>query len=664
MVTHHQTVDNVRASRDGHEFHENWAARKSLQLILPKDNLIAIAVEGLSPDDQKSASKETIEIADLVLYYGKGATFEKASEVQILQLKYSIGKETVPFCLSDAKKTLRKFAVAFHSYTHKYGAKVVRAKLKFSIITNRPILPDLQLALEGIKSGGVLNREARRQAAQFQAACSLGVDELREFAKGITLTGLAGKLSANKGDLYRVLVNWSGSRDPESKARLGGLKQLLRDKAGLAGQGRNVIRKVHVLDALEISEDDLFPCPEAFPKIGPVVEREQLADAITAISAATAPLLIHASGGMGKTVFLQSIAAKLGEEHEVFVFDCFGGGAYRSPEDGRHLPKRGLAHIANSFASRGLCDLLIPSNNSSDDLVRAFRWRLVQCVEALQNASPDKWLFLFIDAADNAAEFASEQGEPCFPVLLLRSFIYGEKIPGVKLILSCRTERRNLVRDDTDCKEYALNPFSLEETEKYLSGRVKRLKKIEIQVAHSRSEGNPRILEHLVAGDRGLLEPSEISKAIRLDDILEDRIQRALTEAKRKGHKESEISSFLAGLSVLPPPVPITDFAMAQRMDGSAVNSFSVDLAPMLERTKHGIWFRDEPTETFIRKKYGGNEDALRVVAGNLLNQQDKSVYAARALPRLLQRLGDEKNLFELAFSDAFPVRIPTAVGH
>ena len=63
-------TDAVRASRDGHEFHEAWAARKAMQLLLPDAELIGIAVEGPQPSDQVRASRATVEIADLVLYYG------------------------------------------------------------------------------------------------------------------------------------------------------------------------------------------------------------------------------------------------------------------------------------------------------------------------------------------------------------------------------------------------------------------------------------------------------------------------------------------------------------------------------------------------------------------------------------------------------------------
>ena len=46
----------------------------------------------------------------------------------------------------------------------------------------------------------------------------------------------------------------------------------------------------------------------------------------------------------------------------------------------------------------------------------------------------------------------------------------------------------------------------------------------------------------------------------------------------------------------------------------------------------------------------------LHRVASNLLARQDRSVYAARALPGLLQKLGDGERLFDLAFDDRFPV--------
>ena len=62
----------------------------------------------------------------------------------------------------------------------------------------------------------------------------------------------------------------------------------------------------------------------------------------------TPPLVLHAAGGIGKTVFMQQAAEKLAEDCEVVLFDCFAGGSFSMLEDGRHLPERGLLHIAIS----------------------------------------------------------------------------------------------------------------------------------------------------------------------------------------------------------------------------------------------------------------------------------------------------------------------------
>src|ERR1700724_2224022 len=120
-----RAIDKVRASRDGHEFHEAWAARKALQLVMPTNGLVGIAVEGLAPADQVGASAETVEIADLVLYYGTHPTFDGARSVIIVQLKYSRSLQVNPYRASDAKRTIRKFAGAFRSHKRKHGAKNV-----------------------------------------------------------------------------------------------------------------------------------------------------------------------------------------------------------------------------------------------------------------------------------------------------------------------------------------------------------------------------------------------------------------------------------------------------------------------------------------------------------------------------------------------------------
>lgn len=657
-------MDKTRASRDGHEFHEAWAARKALQLVLPSDDLVGIAVEGLSPADQVNAVDEAVEIADLTFYFGPEPTFSEARSVVVVQLKYSKSAETVPFRVSNAKKTIEKFAASLTDFSRRFGAGPAAQKLTFELVTNRPVADDFAEAVAGLAAGAALTGAAQEQATQFEKACGFEDRELREFASKLRLSGLVGSLSENKQQLSITLADWSAAPDTMSRVRLGNLRQLLRDKAGLAGEGRNVIKRVAVLDALEVSSvEELFPCPASFPAVGEVVQREQLTIVAKLIPSLTQPLLIHAEGGSGKTVFMQSLSALLAHSSKTVLFDCFGGGDYRAPEDGRHLPKRGLIHIINLLACDGLCDPLLPNQDSADDLIRAFRLRLSQAVSTMRRSAPGKGIVLFIDAIDNAAEHAADKHELAFPKLLLESFHIKGPIEGVQLVVSCRTYRRQISRGEVPCKELELKPFTVAEAQKYLLDRINDVTDAEIAVAYSRCEGNPRILEHLALSDRGLLDPTEVNKVITLDALLQERVHKALGDARRAGYKAEAIEAFLAGLSVLPPPIPLEEYADAHGMQVSAVKSFSADLAPLLERTRHGLMFRDEPTEKFIRDSYAADESTLRTLADNLLRKQDASVYAASALPALLQKLNDGAMLFDLAFDARFPAAITSAIG-
>ena len=657
-------IDKVRASRDGHQFHEAWAARKALELVLPKDGLVGIAVEGLSPVDQKHASADAVEIADLTLYYGRLAAFDRAKAVVITQFKYSNRLKTVPFRASDAKETIRKFASAYRTHKRKYGVNNVRDKLQFEIITNRPVLAALNAAIKGAAASGPLTGDAKKQASQLRIASKLKGKELVEFAGKLRITGLAGSVRRNKRDLSRVLADWSIAPDAMARARLGNMRELLSEKVGTAGDGKNVITRTDVLAALELQgPEDLFPCPASFPEVGPVVDRAQLVETAARVPKLSRPLLVHAAGGVGKTVFMQSLSKALSQRHETVLFDCFGGGAYRAPEDGRHLAKRGLIHIVNNLAADGLCDPLLPEHNSVEELIKAFRKRLAQAVNTLRRGSRDTQLLLFIDAIDNAAEHARDTGERAFPTLLLESFHHGGPVDGVQLIVSCRTHRREVSRGSVPCEELELQAFTEGEAERYLRDRVAKVSSTEIKVAYSRSSGNPRILEHLVQSDRGLLDASELKNEIKLDDLLRARIQQALGEAQQRGYKESDIRAFLAGLSVLPPPVPLKEYADAHAMDLAAIESFAADLAPLLEQTKHGLMFRDEPTETLVRETYAAETASLQAVAAVLFKKQNSSVYAATALPGLLLKLDDGNLLFQLAFDDRFPAAITSKVG-
>ena len=655
------SVDPVRASRDGHEYHEAWTARNAMQLLQPDNDLTAIAVEGLSPIDLARSSAETVQIADITLYYGSRPTFEHASQTSIAQFKYSVSSIDKDFRAYHAKKTIQKFANTYRDYKKKYGTEAVQNRLDFQLITNQPIYEPLLQAIEAIASGSPKTGEVQNQAKQFKAATGLDGKPLAAFAAKCKLIGRSGNLPAAKIELASLLVDWSATNDLMAKARLGELRNLVRDKAGYAGTNQNLITRTDILAALQIGDPaDLLPCEPALVDVVIVLEREQLADAIALIPNLSAPLLVHAAGGVGKTVFMDSLAAKLCEDFEVVFFDCFGGGDYRSPEDARHLPRRGLVHIANTLAFRGLCDPILPDSPSVEALFNTFRRRLTQCVETLSKRTHGRNLLLFFDAIDNSDIAASQHGDEAFPVKLMES-LDSNPIPGVKLVVSCRTERKPSTY--AKYKDFELYPFSKDETESFLRARSKDISQTEINVAQARSGGNPRILDYLLMSGRGLLGESEIDKKIELDELIEKKIRDSLDIATKRGSAKKDIDAFLAGLAVLPPPVPLDECAEAHGIELSAIESFASDLAPLLERTNQGLMFRDEPTETLVHNRYASSKNVLRRVAKNLLKRQDVSVYAARALPGLLHALDDGNKLFNLAFDNRIPSSITSTVG-
>lgn len=656
-------VDTVRASRDGHEFHEAWVARKCLGLLLPGAELVGIAVEGFANEDQRGVSNEGNEIADAVMYFGGRANLQHAKRAVVVQVKYSKAAEHKPFRAADAKKTIGKFARTYRACKTLLGTENARAKLRFELVTNRPIEPALVEAIEGLAAKSPLKGDAKAQANQLADACKLTGKDLAEFAARLDMIGLTGDLRENKQQLALTLVDWSDAKDHMARRRLADIREMARDKAGLIKQHRNVIVRTDVLAALGLSDDkDLLPASASFPPIGKVVDRVQLDDAVHRIPQLTRPLVVHAEGGFGKTVFMNSLAARLSHEHETILFDCFGMGQYRASDDSRHLPSRGLVHIANELACRGLCDPLLPSASNSEDILRAFRVRLEQAVATLRRGSADRQLVLLLDAIDNASEIARDRNQDSFPRLLLQSLEHGAAIAGLQVIVSARTHRRLAATGEISAEELQLAPFVERETSAFLRTRVSKLTETMVQVGQARSQGNARVLEHLAA-EPGLLAPSEIDKPIELDDLIRHRIEQALVEARKLGNADRSIRSFLAGLATLPPPVPLREFAQVNGMAEGAVVSFAADLSPLLEQTKHGLMFRDEPTETLIRRAYAGDAAPLRELATNLFAMQGESVYAATTLPDLLLQLEDGEKLFQLAFDERLPVSITGTVG-
>src|ERR1700682_1292805 len=80
----------VRPRRDGDQFHYLWAARRCLSLLMPQTELVAVTIEGPSPDELPAASAALAgeELIDIAEYYGD-EDVRCAQLIRYMQLKHS-----------------------------------------------------------------------------------------------------------------------------------------------------------------------------------------------------------------------------------------------------------------------------------------------------------------------------------------------------------------------------------------------------------------------------------------------------------------------------------------------------------------------------------------------------------------------------------------------
>ncbi|KEQ19407.1 NACHT domain-containing protein [Endozoicomonas numazuensis] len=655
------SIDTVRASRAGHTFHERWAARRALQLVFPKDDLFAIAVEGLSTNETAEPGNEAEDIADLILYFGKGDTFQTCRAFQTLQFKYKATPD--PVTSSYLKKTIKKFAATLLGYEKEFNRTEVDTKLTFSFVTNADFSEQLWGAIRCLKEGSEPSEKAERlQYTNLKKWCEEENVNAGHLCQLIEFRASTSDLSAQNSSLHKTLSDWTPGVDSQARMRLHGLQELVREKAGLSGQRNNLIKREDILDSLECEPEDLFPANTEFLDIGIVIEREALCEARHLIENSTHSVFINADGGVGKTVFIQSLANHMNSNFETVIFDCFGGGSYRAEDQARHLPKIGLLQIVNELASRGLCDPQLPSDGDRQALIKAARKRLEQAANTVKNQSSKSGVLVIIDAADNAQLAADHRKEDAFPRLLLAS-LSREPVDGVKIVLTARPHRMDGVIGRSLVERFELGAFSEGETRRFLETRRSDLNELEFTTALARSAGNARVLDYLVTSWNENISGSISKEKITVEELIRQRCDKIQSDLHLAGWDDDEIKQFFVAISLLPPPIPLDEMADALGWPRTKVNSAVADLAPLLELLKHGAIFRDEPTETFIRETYATEKEAQQSIADRLNARQVSSAYAAEALPHLLVVINDAQRAYRLSTSNEYPNSIQSEYG-
>lgn len=155
-------------------------------------------------------------------------------------------------------------------------------------------------------------------------------------------------------------------------AQVSSLATLMSEKALPDSDG--TVYKENVLQSFGFqSESELYPAKPIWEPSGPIVERSVYQELSTQILALAQPVIVHATGGVGKSVFTRYLIDNIAEGSEVIAYDCFGAGSYRNRSRSRHRHRDALVEIANELAAKGLSDpLLVPNGTHEAEILRSF----------------------------------------------------------------------------------------------------------------------------------------------------------------------------------------------------------------------------------------------------------------------------------------------------
>lgn len=639
--------DLVRASRDGDQFHYHWAARHCLSLLPGVSDLVALSIEGASASEGPGSANEGDELIDVGFYFGS-ETLKDARLIRYVQLKHSTKRVQQPWTASGLDKTLNGFSERFSEMRKAFTLGELKDKLRFTFATNRPIDDKVTETIEDLAAGNTV-RHSSVAKTLLGYVKGLG-SETSSFFKLFSIEAGEPDLWNQRNLLFKDVSKYLAESDSDAPLQL---KELVTKKATSEHASNPSIRRIDVLRALNTDEADLWPakCLIAEPTDG-AFPREQEPEIQVIMESATHPVVLHAEGGVGKSILAWQLSKSVPEGSVAVLYDCFGDGLYRSAQHFRHRQRDALPQIANELAARGLCLPLIPIRGTdSKQYMRAFVARLTQAVGLLRAKTPAASLYLIVDAADNAVMAATEFDDAAFVSDLLRTAMPDS----VKLVFTCRTHRRDHLQAPPDATQVELRPFSRAETARHLKKSYPEATETDVADFGFLSSSNPRV-QALALSRR--LPIKDMLKALgpspsTVERAIAELLGRAVEQLKfREGHVEAEqIDQICEGLAVLRPLVPIAVLAKISGTTESAVRSFAYDLGRPLLVKGGSLHFLDEPSETWFRENFRPDKAKLAKFLERLKPLAAASSYVASTIPQLLLAVGRMDELVDLALS-------------
>lgn len=647
IIKNKENIDSVRFSRAGDAFHYRWAARRCLRLIDPRCPVQSVTIEASL--DSKLQGECAIDLAE----YSESSDGQRTTHY--IQLKHSTVRQTKPLGLSDLGATLEAFAQRYSAHLAAEKDSATHEIISFSFVSNRHLGPQLAETFEAIRKNVPISAARRRQ---LEKATLLSGDLLRSFFVSLRVLDGEGDYVVQREQLHGELSEYlAGFIDSDEVDKIVNLVSERALPHAVKNRRKGEILREDVLQKLGVTSDRcLFPAPREFEILSHVIQREQHDILVKHILQATTPVIIHAAGGIGKSVVARQIAESLPKGSFGLVYDCFGSGKYRNPSEPRHRACDALVQIANELAASGYCRTLIGQPGTpADALFRAFRERLKEAVQALREIDPGAVLVILIDAADNAEMAAMENSQQSFAHGLLH-----ESVPeGCRLVALCRTERREMLRPQSSVIQLSLEPFSEKETAAHLRSSFSDATADDVREFHRLTGGNPRVqaitmsrgcrtVEETLAnlGPAGTTVAEQI--ALQLQIAVAGIKDRSISDVAK------QVDAICLGLANLPPFIPVAVLAKAAQVEESTILSFVSDLGHPLWHSDRSVMFRDEPTETWFCERFAADPEQIKRYVALLEPLAKYFPYVAKALPQLLLKSEDYSRLVDLALSDDF----------
>ena len=638
----------VSYAKAGDKFHYLWAACRSLRMVYPKSPIHHMVIEG--SDQPQLEGEYVIDVSEYI-----GPTESDIQEINHFQLKHTITQKEQPFQLSDSdiKKTISGFAKRYSEYLNHNDENSVSPTVRFSIITNRPIDQSLKQGIENIIRGNPVDTRFLNTLKRYT---KLDGENLTKFCSSLNFVDGEGDYFAQGYKLHVELSQiLAGAVDNPQVDTIG---TLIEDKVLPNSNGR-IVRE-EIFQRLGVtSQDDLYPAPPEFEKLDNPILRKQYEILLDHILNSTTPTIIQAISGVGKSVFARQITQLLPTGSLGIIYDCFGGGQYLNRSKLRHRHRDALIQIANELASHGFAEslpLIAQTSAQPDEILRKFLTRLDTAIRSLRKADQNAVLVIVIDAADNAEMAAGKFNDSCFVHELLR-----ESLPdGCKLVMLCRPERLHLLQAPANIVPLNLEPFSREESLIHLQRYFPQATEADgLEFHRLTNNGNPRVQANALSQRFDTIPETLASfgpSGTTVEEQIEKQLHSAILSVKDKlpPDYQKHVDAICLGLANLPPFVPLDVLAKTAGVDDATVKSFIADLGRPLWLSDSSVQFRDEPTETWFRKKFSATSEQIASYTTYLKPLASHSTYVAQALPSLLLQAEKYDELINLAISDEF----------